>query len=195
MQRTGICRHGIDKTATICGECQKHAEYMRRYYHRNPEPVKERSRRDYFERLAKDPKLSRLKALTRVRRYQAKQKLLGNWPPSRPPEYYRAWRAAHPERDKAIAKRYRQSHLDVGRAKAARRSERVRGALGSHTDAQWIAIQRRQNFRCAMCFETKTLTKDHIVPLVAGGTHFAYNIQGLCASCNSKKGVKLIAPA
>lgn len=55
------------------------------------------------------------------------------------------------------------------------------------TAEQWSEIQQRQDHRCAICGETKKLTRDHIISLSKGGQHTAANIQALCRSCNSRK--------
>lgn len=53
-----------------------------------------------------------------------------------------------------------------------------------------LAIYRRDGFRCKSCGLTGDLTVDHIVPESAGGGANEDNLQTLCRSCNSKKGVK-----
>jgi 5-methylcytosine-specific restriction endonuclease McrA len=42
--------------------------------------------------------------------------------------------------------------------------------------------------QCETCGVHGELTRDHIVPLIAGGTNERANIRLLCRSCNSSKG-------
>lgn len=86
--------------------------------------------------------------------------------------YHRRYVAKHPER---IA------HLK------ARRYAREKSALGSHSLEEWQRLKKLYNDKCAICNESKPLTKDHIKPLSLGGTDFINNIQPLCKNCNSKK--------
>jgi 5-methylcytosine-specific restriction endonuclease McrA len=90
------------------------------------------------------------------------------------------WIANNPER-------FRKGAVE----RARRHYVLKKGATGSHTQAEWEAIVAKQNGRCADCGVTGRLTRDHVIPLSRGGSDFAFNIQGLCARCNSKKGARI----
>lgn len=78
-----------------------------------------------------------------------------------------------------------------GEADRARR----RKAKGEHSLNEWIQLKNSWNNRCASCFQQEpkiTITQDHIIPISKGGDHNISNIQPLCRSCNSKKGIKII---
>lgn len=47
--------------------------------------------------------------------------------------------------------------------------------------------------KCTVCQSQDDLCIDHITPESRGGTRTADNLQVLCRSCNSKKGVKTMA--
>lgn len=89
---------------------------------------------------------------------------------------HRRWVASHPEH---------MAHLK------ARRYARERNAEGRHSLGAWHKMEAIFGGRCWECGEVKPLTKDHIIPLSAGGTDYIWNIQPLCRNCNSKKWAKL----
>lgn len=72
------------------------------------------------------------------------------------------------------------------------RRARVAGAFGAHSDAEWAAVLDRFRHRCAQCGEGGRLEKDHIVPLCAGGSDMAINLQPLCKPCNSAKSGRIL---
>ena len=74
----------------------------------------------------------------------------------------------------------------------ARRYARERGADGSHTLEEWEVLKVNFENRCANCKQDKPLTKDHIIPLSAGGSDNISNIQPMCRNCNSRKWTKSI---
>lgn len=52
------------------------------------------------------------------------------------------------------------------------------------------SVMERDEYRCKHCGTCKDLTIDHILPRSKGGGNEIENLQTLCRSCNSKKGVK-----
>lgn len=56
------------------------------------------------------------------------------------------------------------------------------------------ALFRRDRFMCAYCgsFHLRGLTRDHIVPLSRGGKDAWLNVCASCATCNARKGAKLL---
>ena len=82
---------------------------------------------------------------------------------------------------------------------AQRRRARLAGAGGAYTHAEWTALVAQYE-KCPRCLRRwediparggTVITADHIVPLARGGSNTIDNIEPLCYSCNSKKGVKL----
>lgn len=73
------------------------------------------------------------------------------------------------------------------------RVARLKAAGGSHTKQEWERLLAQYNWTCPCCKKSDVkLTKDHIIPVVSGGSNNIQNIQPLCAPCNSRKNIKTI---
>ena len=57
------------------------------------------------------------------------------------------------------------------------------------TTRGWEDLKKRVKNKCLVCCEELPLTQDHIVPVSKEGAHSIRNIQPLCRSCNSSKGI------
>lgn len=69
---------------------------------------------------------------------------------------------------------------------------RKRNSDGRFTKREWESMCDWFGGICLCCGEAKSLTIDHVVPLVAGGRNDITNLQPLCGACNSSKCAKTI---
>lgn len=148
------------------GYYAKHKEklnaYSRQWAAENPEKRRETSRK------------SRLKNLERARA---------------------SVRKAHAKRSKervSYAREWQRQNPDKVKARAQRRSERIRNVVGSHSKDEWLKLLAFYNERCLCCGITEDICRDHVVPLFHGGDDYISNIQPLCRPCNAKKHLKTI---
>lgn len=66
--------------------------------------------------------------------------------------------------------------------------ERRKNAPGSHTEAEWQAKLASYAFTCAYCgTDRRSLIKEHVLPLSAGGTNDIWNLVPACQPCNARK--------
>jgi len=68
-----------------------------------------------------------------------------------------------------------------------------RNAEGSHTLQEWHELKKRYGNKCLCCGISEsevTISIDHVMPIVLGGSDYISNIQPLCTRCNSKKHTK-----
>lgn len=114
----------------------------------------------------------------------------------------RAWRKANPEKQRALnvswsiknkayislcKKEYARKNPDIIHANRRLRKARMREARGIVTAAEWLAILRQYDGRCAYCLVSGAMTMDHVNPLSRGGTHTTDNVVPACLTCNTSK--------
>lgn len=114
------------------------------------------------------------------------------------------YRLEHPDyrdnrrkKDATNAKKYRTKPgwKDKHKVWTKLRRFRMRANGGSLSESEWKYVCEKYGNVCLSCGKKgdyKSLTVDHIVPVVMGGTGDIYNVQPLCKSCNSKKSAKTI---
>lgn len=112
------------------------------------------------------------------------------------------------ERRKAHARKYskenRAAHNAYKRERYARdprfrelirtyrhnRRARVMKGGGKHTPEEWEALKAKYGYACLDCGKVEPkikLVRDHVNPIVRGGSNDISNIQPLCRPCNAKK--------
>jgi len=97
--------------------------------------------------------------------------------PERIIEYRRRFNLAIPGRIAAYSQNYKAKKRENG---------------GSYTSSQWNSLVEKYGGHCLNYGEIKKLTADHIKPISRGGLNVIENIQPLCKSCNSAKGINEI---
>lgn len=124
-----------------------------------------------------------------------------------------AWRKKYPEREQERARRYAEAHPGVNlarvkawraanpeRAKALRRAAwsrynaRKRGATVTDEKFTLDEIYERDDRTCGLCeqsVERVDATVDHIIPVSRGGLHALSNVQLAHRSCNTRKGNRI----
>lgn len=108
------------------------------------------------------------------------------------PEISKAWRAANPEKVKAVDKRMRVKHKDKIYAKNSKRRALLKGAKVELVKRE--VVYERDKGICGLCkqlVDFEQMTLDHILPLSLGGEHSYANVQVAHLSCNSSKGNRI----
>jgi 5-methylcytosine-specific restriction endonuclease McrA len=152
-----------------------------RYRARHPDRIREQdTRRSHASRWAYRL-LYRDKARASARRYRERY-------PDRHRESVRAHRRRFPDSSRLASADWRRRNPDKHAANSASRRARVLGGGGSHTEKQWRDLCIEYGGRCAYCHRVKELVRDHVIPLVLGGSNDITNIAPACRNCNQRKG-------
>jgi 5-methylcytosine-specific restriction endonuclease McrA len=110
-------------------------------------------------------------------------------------EIGRKSREKHAKERNAYQREYGKANRDKMALYTNIRRARKLDAEGSHTYQEWQELKALYDFKCLCCGRQEPeikLTRDHVIPLVQGGTDSIDNIQPLCARCNSQKNFKHI---
>jgi hypothetical protein len=108
-----------------------------------------------------------------------------------PTEEQNAWKGGiSPEES-----RRRWAKKNKAKVAAMTKARRLRelNAPGGHTPEQWHQVKIAYEYQCAEFDETcrGSITKDHKVPLIMGGSQNPDNLQPLCRSHNARKSRKV----
>lgn len=173
------CRSCMSKKARIYREAnlEKERERLRNYRENNKEKERE-SRRKARER-----------NIDKVRESDRKYRALNL---EKVRETVRKWRENNIEKARERNRKWQKDNADKAKAILHRYRTQKAGNGGSFTEKEWQALCMKYDYRCLHCGEQKKLTADHVIPVAKGGTSNIENIQPLCGSCNSSKGIKEI---
>lgn len=159
---------------------ERNPEYTRQYSEANRERIAEVSRQ--WQKDHPDPEKSR----ERVRRFQEKN-------PERMVELRRRWEEANPGKTAEAIRQWARANPEKISEHHRRRRARIAGGGGSHTEQEWQSLKSYYMDQCLDCGDVPdVLTRDHVVPIIQGGTDNIDNIQPLCGPCNSRKHARTI---
>jgi len=101
----------------------------------------------------------------------------------------RRWRISDSgiTKNRELANKWAKKNKEYVHHNASIQNARRRNAKGNHSLREWQDLKKKYNYRCVGCGKKKKLTKDHIKPIIKGGTNYISNIQPLCFHCNTSK--------
>lgn len=179
LEEFGLCSSVKSKKASACKDCDN--QYKREYSENHAEQRSQSAKNYRNSHLEQCKKIS-------IDWNNLNKELMA--------ERRKKWVEENPEQNKLNMAEYRSS--PAGKASIARGHHKRRSAekdvVNDLNAEQWEEIKKSQDYCCAYCGKPEPeieLTRDHIIPVTKGGGLTKDNVQGLCKSCNSKKGNKI----
>ena len=111
--------------------------------------------------------------------------------PDRKREIARNWGRNNKEKVLAAGRLWSKLNPEKNVAKRNRRRAILMKLNSHYLPEEWQEVLIKFDNLCAHCAKPEKLTVDHVIPLSRGGSNTIDNIQPLCRSCNSRKGVSL----
>jgi 5-methylcytosine-specific restriction endonuclease McrA len=108
-------------------------------------------------------------------------------------ERWRQWSSMNPDKRAASVSAWRAANSNAVAEFARRRRARKKGAGEvALTRHEWEAIRAMFGNACAYCgAQPARLEQDHVIPLAHGGQHIADNVVPACTACNRRKHTRL----
>lgn len=165
---------------------EKQKEYIRAWQKANPDRVR-KSQRVYREaHLEKCRKMVRIWQLAHPEKIREYSRAYYLDHLEKVKEKSRDYSKSHPKYQQA----YRKAHLEQCATYCANRRARRRGNGGSYTWKDWLELKKKYNYHCLNCKKQEPqikLVRDHVIPVIKGGSNNINNIQPLCEHCNATK--------
>lgn len=165
-----------------CVGCKKTMDYkrIRNWLFLHPEKIKEYSKRYREKHIEQVRERDRQYNQTPKRRKYLR-------------ENDRRYRRKNREKYNARQRKWAKDNKDYVYFMNKKRLRNKKKTPGSHSFEEWVSLKHSYDFTCPACLRSEpeiSLTEDHIIPLVKGGTDWITNIQPLCGECNGKKYTK-----
>jgi 5-methylcytosine-specific restriction endonuclease McrA len=105
------------------------------------------------------------------------------------------WASKNRKRYSEIHQKWKRANRDKVNAATSRKRALHAGLKEHHTAEEWAMLKHFHGYSCLRCLKSEPeikLARDHVMPMQLGGSDTIDNIQPLCKSCNSKKGIRYI---
>lgn len=101
------------------------------------------------------------------------------------------WKKDHPEKTKENRRKEYINNPEKSKGHWRKRRAILNGVSGGHyTHDEFVDLCNKYGNKCLCCGRDDVkLTADHIIPISKHGSDEISNIQPLCKSCNSRKGI------
>lgn len=160
---------------SCCKECRK--ESTKQYYENNKLRILKRNCQWRIDNI------DRIRTYRIARNESHKEVIHDRW---------HRWYLKNKQHIRGYINDWRKNNPEKHKGQQIRRRARKLNASGEYSVEEFNHLCATFNNRCLACGKKTKLEADHVVPLSRGGSNDIANIQPLCRSCNSSKGIQSI---